>query len=192
MSGGRRCVEVPVIEIGKDAEDKTRRQAVDDLFLFKAGRWRAMRRWRDQRKADYFHLGRGIFRRINAASPSASAPLRPPPSLHLCGSQLEYAPQSENSTFEPSQSTFEQAPTTKNPFREEKRKAPTQTGPWQYFGARGNSPAQSRARSGGAGCFRCGRAAAGGFLRGGFALLELEAHLVILEFEKRGERASFF
>ena len=111
MSGGRRCVEVPVIEIGKDAEDKTRRQAVDDLFLFKAGRWRAMRRWRDQRKADYFHLGRGIFRRINAASPSASAPLRPPPSLHLCGSQLEYAPQSENSTFEPSQSTFEQAPT---------------------------------------------------------------------------------
>ena len=113
MSGGRRCVEVPVIEIGKDAEDKTRRQAVDDLFLFKAGRWRAMRRWRDQRKADYFHLGRGIFRRINAASPSASAPLRPPPSLHLCGSQLEYAPQSENSTFEPSQSTFEQAPTMK-------------------------------------------------------------------------------
>ena len=113
MSGGRRCVEVPVIEIGKDAEDKTRRQAVDDLFLFKAGRWRAMRRWRDQRKADYFHLGRGIFRRINAASPSASAPLRPPPSLHLCGSQLEYASQSENSTFEPSQSTFEQAPTPK-------------------------------------------------------------------------------
>jgi len=70
-----------------------------------------MRRWRDQRKADRFRLGRGIFRRINAASPSASAPLRPPPSLHLCGSQLEYASQSENSTFEPSQSTFEQAPT---------------------------------------------------------------------------------
>ena len=56
-------------------------------------------------------MGGGIFRRINAASPSASAPLRPPPSLHLCGSQLEYGHQTENSTFEPSQSTFEQAPT---------------------------------------------------------------------------------
>jgi hypothetical protein len=59
-------------------------------------------------------MGGGIFRRINAASPSASAPLRPPPRLHLCGSQLEYESQSENSTFEPSQSTFEQAPTSKS------------------------------------------------------------------------------
>jgi hypothetical protein len=111
MSGGRGGVDGSVIEIGKDTEDKTRREAVNDLFLFKLGRWRAMRRWRDQRKAVGFRLGRGIFRRINAASPSASAPLRPPPSLHLCGSQLECGHQTENSTFEPSQSTFEQAPT---------------------------------------------------------------------------------
>ena len=39
----------------------------------------------------------GNRRRINATSASASATLRPPPRLHLCGSQLQYVPQTKNS-----------------------------------------------------------------------------------------------
>jgi hypothetical protein len=60
MSGGRSSVDGSVIEIGKDTEDKTRREAVNDLFLFKSGRCLAMRIWRDQRKAAASASGEGF------------------------------------------------------------------------------------------------------------------------------------
>jgi hypothetical protein len=49
MRGGSRGIKYPTIKIGENAEDKMRRQAMDDLFLFKAGRWLKQKNSGDQK-----------------------------------------------------------------------------------------------------------------------------------------------
>ena len=49
MRGGSRGIKYPTIKIGENAEDKMRRQAMNDLFLFKAERWLQERNSGDQK-----------------------------------------------------------------------------------------------------------------------------------------------
>jgi hypothetical protein len=72
MSCGSGCVQFPMVEIGEDADDKNGRQAVNELFLFKAGiSSRASARC-DLERTGQGRPGRGI-------SAASLQPLRRPP-----------------------------------------------------------------------------------------------------------------
>lgn len=104
LTGSQRGVQKPRVEIRKDLKDETSGQAMNDLFLFKAGISLGRGNQREQKEPASTKLEGGA-----AVAMQPPLGLRYAPAsrrLHCNGNQRETVPQTGNSTFAPSPFTF--------------------------------------------------------------------------------------